>query len=105
MASRHKVLWNDGWIGELRALKRDPSKTSFWLALYWKRGSRKGLHAGYFEIHKVPTNLLQERIVEFAEECGENLTSRTEHYRAHLEQALDYLFAELGRRAGRKVIS
>jgi len=92
-------------VGQLRSLKKDPTKKSFWIDLFFTRGVRKGKFAGFFELREVPLRFIEERI-QTATATYEKWqgTSMGLLYNARIEQALDYLFAELGRRTNRKVI-
>lgn len=106
MASSHKHLWS---LSDVRmyCLKKDPSKLSLRIWCIWiSPASRKGKTAGCYEIHKLPTRILEGTIKDLSEKYtkGPYIAIDKQWY-ANCEQALDYLFAELGRRAARKVIS
>ena len=74
---------------------------------WWTKGRKSGEYAGAYSVRKCPTEVIQARIVQMSE-----FIARFDGPNAHLqadrkvngEQALDYLFAELGRRASRAVV-
>ena len=93
-------------MGLLKCLKKDPEKKkkSFWIELYFTRGPRKGRFAGYHEVHKVPIGHIEAHIKLVADRIHAKAPWDFGLYMERLELALDYLFAELGRRANRKVL-
>lgn len=108
MSSSRKVLWRVPNVGQLRCQKKDPSKLSIYLEFYWNDAlqPKKGYEPFFISVRKVPDHILQRKITSVT---GVLLSEQRtyEKYRwsngsesiARIEQFLDLLFAELGRRA------
>lgn len=105
MSSPRKLLWGLGRV-RVFALKKDPTKLSLKIHCEYLDGGRKGKEAGFHEIHKLPTRVIKAVIEELSNAYARGPWFDVDTlWHANCELALDYLFAELGRRANRKVIS
>jgi hypothetical protein len=109
MSSSRRVLWFVPRAGQLRCLKKAPEKKSFWIDLYYTRGPKKERFAGFYEIHGLPTRFIEERIKLISEAYQsmdfQSIQAKVFDFARRAEIALDFLFAELGRRASRRMIS
>lgn len=103
MSSSRKQILHVPAAGIFKQSKKNPNHRSLWIVLCFVTGKRKGKFAGVHEIHRLPLKHLQEAIVHISKWL-EGYQGYPEPI-ASAELALDYLFAELGRRAARKVLS
>jgi hypothetical protein len=104
MASRRKILWRVPRVGQLRALKKDPTKKLFYVEA-WHSNPKKANPGPYFfsiRDSQVPTWWLEKTTRWVAEYVAQEEFSIL--YREHAEQALDFLFEELSRRAPKPVV-
>jgi hypothetical protein len=108
MASRRKVLWHVPNVGQLRCLKKDPNKLAFYIeAWHTKRdrlGKKRGPYFFYVRDPRVPTWFLVRKVKQIAEDYSGWGPAWKEIYGERTERALDYLFAELSRRAPEPVV-
>jgi hypothetical protein len=120
MASRHRVIWSVPGVGQLRCLKKDSSKISFWVESYINGDPKRGPFYVNLQDHRKyvrPTfeNFIR-RMIHHITGLYESWSSYSEWYKStsttqvqltvrHIELALDYLFAALGRLAEKAVIS
>lgn len=114
MSSCRKVLLDTPGVGKLLCQKKDPSKVSFWIEAqaYKDRAltiPRKGV-TEWYEVRSVPTWWLELMIKGIAKKYEYyQEAALVEPYRTNQLNgcclALDYLYAELGRRVDKGVIS
>lgn len=63
MASRRRVVWHHWGMGKMLALKKDPTKTSFWIEGFARCGTRDWIH---IRSYKIPVEWLQMRLMEIS---------------------------------------
>ncbi len=111
MSSSRKVLWYVPGVGKLKCQKKDPTKVSFWLECAYFRDDActklKSDHTYFLELHYLHTSTLEKAIkwtVENLERFQRTWTDENDWIKKTY-LALDYLYAELGRRVDKGSIS
>lgn len=91
----------------MKCKKTNSSKTQLYLEYWYIKGPKKNAYAGMYSARKVPVDHLQSRIKETSEYLAWAYSTDAyldPIYIRRTELALDYLYAELGRRANRAVV-
>jgi hypothetical protein len=114
MASRHRVLWRVAGVGQLRCLKKDPTKLSFWIETWVYTKDHKHLRHGPFYLNlqnhlhykrKHFEAFIRRMILYVSKEYENRLQFWNQQEIERIGLALDYLFAVLGRLAEKTMIS
>lgn len=106
MASSRKVIWHVPNVGQLRALKKDPDKICFYVEAWHQNPDRKRRGPYFFSVRdpRIPIWWIERRIKEISEDFAKAGKGYLVIYGERTERALDFLFAELSRRAPKPVV-
>lgn len=108
MTSKHRILWRLPDVGELRCLKKDPNKLTFWVYAFHQ--SKAVTHCVNLQRHKYDSNtpgfekFVRRKIASVTDRYLEEQERHSPNLQRY-ELALDYLFATLGRLARKAVVS